>query len=86
MNINEEIISRLLNIEVTNEEIYKEIIKIRKDNEEKILEQIHIMTRIENIADFIKSRYDVVVEEKEKFIAETIENNKWMWYIILKWN
>lgn len=76
MNINEEIISRLSNIETTNEEIYKEIIKLRKDSENKILEQMHIMTRLENIADFIKSRYDVVVEEKEKFMSEIIENNK----------
>lgn len=76
MNINEEIFLRLSNIEATNEEIYKEIIKIRKENEDKALEQVHIMTRLENLADFIKTRYDVVIEEKQKFIAETIENNK----------
>lgn len=75
MKINEEILSRISNIEATIEEIYKEIIKIQKENEDRILEQIQIMTRIENIADFIKTRYDIVVEEKEKFVAEIMENN-----------
>jgi hypothetical protein len=33
------------------------------------------MTRLENIADFIKTRYNVVVEEKAKFVTEMLENN-----------
>lgn len=75
MTKNDEILNRILNIETTIEEIYKEVIKIRQENDNRTLEQIHIMTRIENIADFIKSRYDIVIEEKEKFITETMENN-----------
>lgn len=73
-----EILQKLLNIETTIEEIYKEIIKIKKENEKGKLEQIHIMTRIENIADFIETRYNIVVEEKEKFITETMENTNIM--------
>ena len=65
-----EILERLLKIEATTEKIYEEILKIRKENDDRILEQIHIMTRIENIADFIKTRYDVVVENKEEFLVE----------------
>lgn len=72
---NDELLEKLLDIETTIEEIYKEILKIRKENDDRILEQIHIMTRIENIADFIKTRYNTVVEEKEKFVAEMLENN-----------
>ncbi len=75
MNKNDEILKKLLNIESTIGEIYKEILKIRKENDDRILEQIHIMTRIENIADFIKTRYDIVVEEKEKFVSQMMENN-----------
>ena len=65
-----EILERLLKIEATTEEIYEEILRIRKENDDRILEQIHIMTRIENIADFIKTRYDVVVENNEEFLVE----------------
>ena len=65
-----EILERLLKIEATTEKIYEEILRIRKENDDRILEQIHIMTRIENIADFIKTRYDVVVENKEEFLVE----------------
>ncbi|MCI8291001.1 MAG: hypothetical protein HFJ25_01920 [Clostridia bacterium] len=72
---NDELLEKLLNIETTIEEIYKEIIKIRKENDDKVLEQIHVMTRLENIADFIKTRYNVVVEEKAKFVTEMLENN-----------
>lgn len=75
MNKNDEILKKLLNIESTIEEIHKEILKIRKENDDRILEQLHIMTRIENIADFIKTRYDIVVEEKEKFVSQMMENN-----------
>jgi len=65
-----EILERLLKIEATTEKIYEEILRIRKENDDRILEQIHIMTRIENIADFIKTRYDVVVENNEEFLVE----------------
>ena len=32
-----------------------------------------VMVRLENIADFLKDRYDVVIEEKEKFNNEKME-------------
>ena len=62
-----DILSRLISIETTTEEIYKEIIKIRKELDEKKLDQMLVVTRLENIADFLKDRYDIVIEEKEKF-------------------
>lgn len=68
-----DIVSRLVSIEATTEEIYKELIKIKKDLDDKKLEQMIIMTRLENIADFLKDRYDVVIEEKEKFNSEKME-------------
>ena len=68
-----DIMSRLVSIEATTEEIYKELIKIKKDLDDKKLEQMIIMTRLENIADFLKDRYDVVIEEKEKFNSEKME-------------
>lgn len=68
-----DIVSRLVSIETTTEEIYKEIIRIKKDFDDKKLEQIAIMTRLENIADFLKDRYDVITEEKEKFNTEKME-------------
>lgn len=75
MNKNDEILNKLSSIEATVEEIYKELIRLRRENDDRSLEQIQVMTRIENIADFIKTRYNVVVEEKEKFVAEIMENN-----------
>ncbi len=69
-----DILSRLISIETTTEEIYKEIIKIRRELDEKKLEQMLVITRLENIADFLKDRYDVVIEEKEKFNNEKMEN------------
>lgn len=68
-----DIVSRLVSIEATTEEIYKELIKIKKDLDDKKLEQMIIMTRLENIADFLKDRYNVVIEEKEKFNSEKME-------------
>ena len=69
-----DILSRLISIETTTEEIYKEIIKIRKELDEKKLDQMLVVTRLENIADFLKDRYDIVIEEKEKFNNEKMEN------------
>ena len=54
--------------------LQSDILIIKEEIESKNLEQFHIMTRIENIADFIKDRYDIVVEEKEKFNIEKMEN------------
>ena len=68
-----DILSRLVSIEATTEEIYKEIIKIKKDFDDKKFEQMSVMVRLENIADFLKDRYDVVIEEKEKFNNEKME-------------
>ena len=47
-----DILSRLVSIEATTEEIYKEIIKIKKDFDDKKFEQMSVMVRLENIADF----------------------------------
>lgn len=74
MNKNDEIIKRLSNIEAIIEDIYEEIKAIRMENEDRSLEQFHVMSRIENIADFVKSRYNVLLEENEKFMVETMEN------------
>ena len=68
-----DILSKLDSIEATTEEIYKEIIKIKKDFDDKKFEQLSVMFRLENIADFLKDRYDVVIEEKEKFNNEKME-------------
>lgn len=78
MKNEEEILLRINVIEDMLEKIYKEVLDIRRETEEKSLEQFHVMTRLENIADFIKDRYDVVVEEKEKFNVEKMENGNLM--------
>lgn len=80
MNKNDEIIKRLSNIEAIIEDIYEEIKAIRMENEDRSLEQFHVMSRIENIADFVKSRYNVLLEENEKFMVETMENINKIWY------
>ena len=82
----DKVLIRLNSIEDTIEQIYKEIIGIRQSMDERELEQFQVMTRLENIADFIKDRYDIVVEEKEKFNAEKMENENIMWYIIFEKN
>lgn len=76
MNKNDEILLKLSSIENVVNEIQNQMQNLLKENADKSLEQIQIMLRIENIADFIKTRYNAVVEEKEKFITETMENNK----------
>ncbi len=58
MKKEDEILQKILEIEININEIFKEIVKIKNKNEENKLEQFHIMTRIENIADFIESRYN----------------------------
>ncbi len=75
MESNDEILLRMKLIESKLEIIHMEIMDIKRQNEEKSLEQFHVMTRLENIADFIKDRYDVVVEEKEEFNNEKMEND-----------
>ena len=84
MESNDEILLRMKLIESKLEIIHMEIMDIKRQNEEKSLEQFHVMTRLENIADFIKDRYDVVVEEKEEFNNEKMENDFLMWYSIFK--
>lgn len=59
MKYEDEIMIKLLNIETTIEEIFKEITKIRKENDNRILEQTHIIIRLENMADFIKDKYNI---------------------------
>lgn len=58
MKYEDEIINRLLNIEATVEEMYKEIIRIRKENDSRILENFHLMCSLENVEDFIKTKYN----------------------------
>ena len=84
MESSDEILLRMKLIESKLEKIHMEIIDIKRQNDEKSLEQFHVMTRLENIADFIKDRYDVVVEEKEEFNTEKMENDFLMWYSIFK--
>ena len=78
MNKENEILLKINSIESTMENIYKEIIEIRREMEYKHLEQFQVMSRLENIADFIQDRYDVVVEEKEKFNKEKMEKKNLM--------
>lgn len=59
MKYEDEIMIKLLNIETTIEEIFKEITKIRQENDNRILEQTHIIIRLENMADFIKDKYNI---------------------------
>ena len=84
MESSDEILLRMKLIESKLEKIHMEIIDIKRQNDEKSLEQFHVMTRWENIADFSKDRYDVVVEEKEEFNTEKMENDFLMWYSIFK--
>ena len=84
MESSDEILLRMKLIESKLEKIHMEIIDIKRQNDEKSLEQFHVMTRLENIADFIKDRYDVVVEEKEEFNTEKMDNDFLMWYSIFK--
>ena len=70
----EQILQKISEIEKMIKNLQNDILIIKEEIESKNLEQFHIMTRIENIADFIKDRYDIVVEEKEKFNTEKLEN------------
>ena len=70
----EQILQKISEIEKMIKNLQSDILIIKEEIESKNLEQFHIMTRIENIADFIKDRYDIVVEEKEKFNIEKMEN------------
>ena len=70
----EQILQKISEIEKMIKNLQSDILIIKEEIESKNLEQFHIMTRIENIADFIKDRYDIVVEEKEKFNTEKMEN------------
>ena len=70
----EQILQKISEIEKMIKNLQDDILIIKEEIEGKNLEQFHIMTRIENIADFIKDRYDIVVEEKEKFNTEKMEN------------
>lgn len=78
MKKEDEILLKINSLETMIEKIYREILEIKRENDDKSLEQFHIMTRLENIADFIKDRYDIVVEEKEKFEVQKMENDNLM--------
>ncbi len=61
MQNDKEILLKLSDMELTINELYKEIIKIRKTCEDKNLEGIQIMTRLENIKDFIETKYNTSI-------------------------
>lgn len=74
MTKEKEILQKISEIGKMIENLQNTVLIIKEEIESKNLEQFHIMTKIENIADFIKDRYDIVVEEKEKFNIEKMEN------------
>ncbi len=61
MQSENEMLNRISNIENIIDEMYTEIMKIRKICEDRNLEGIHIMTRIENISDFVKNKYNTSI-------------------------
>ena len=71
----EMIFERISNIEDNLEQINNNIHILLKDNDDKKTEQLLLMTRFENLADFIREQYNVVIEEKEEYIKEELENN-----------
>lgn len=71
----EMIFERISNIEDNLEQINNNIHILLKDNDDKKTEQLLLMTRFENLTDFIKEQYNVVIEEKEEYIKEELENN-----------
>lgn len=71
----EMIFERISNIEDNLDQINNNIHILLKDNDDKKTEQLLLMTRFENLADFIREQYNVVIEEKEEYIKEELENN-----------
>ena len=61
MQSENEMLNRISNIENIIDEMYTEIMKIRKICEDRNLEGIHIKTRIENISDFVKNKYNTSI-------------------------
>ncbi len=71
----EMIFERISNIEDNLDQINNNIHILLKDNDDKKTEQLLLMTRFENLTDFIREQYNVVIEEKEEYIKEELENN-----------
>ena len=76
--INKVIFERISNIEDILEEMNKNIQILLNEKENDKNEQILLMTRFENLADFIRYRYNVVIEQKEKYIStdEKVEKDE----------
>ena len=71
---NDEILKRIFekvsNIEDYLEEINQNIGSLLEENEDNKLEHLMLMTRFENLADFIKDKYNVVLEENEEYLTK----------------
>ncbi|MBR3132780.1 MAG: hypothetical protein IKG42_01675 [Clostridia bacterium] len=71
---NDEILKRIFekvsNIEDYLEEINQNIGILLEENEDNKLEHLMLMTRFENLADFIKDKYNVVLEENEEYLTK----------------
>lgn len=63
----DEIIKKLEKIEKSIEELNKNINDINQEYKDNQNSQILLLTKIENIADFIRNQYNIVIEDEEKF-------------------
>ncbi len=54
MNKEDEIVEKIYNIETITNEIYKEVINLKKQYKNKNFEMLKVMSKIEDIEDFIK--------------------------------
>lgn len=72
MNINDEILIRLMSIEATNDEIYKELIRLQRNLKMKRFEELQTKKLVEDIYDYIK------LMNYEKKLPEKVETKKEM--------
>lgn len=72
MDINDEILARLMSIEATNDEIYKELIRLQKSLKMKRFEEFQTKALVEDIYDYIK------VMNYEKNLSEKVETKEEM--------
>lgn len=69
---NEKILEKITFIEEILKEMNQNVRTLLKENEDKKNEQLLVITRLENLADFIKNKHNVVIEEKEEYNSENI--------------
>lgn len=68
MEDNKEIIyEKIANIEDMLEEISQNTRILIKENEDNRNENLLLMTRFENLADFVKDKYNIVIEENKTY-------------------